>query len=92
MGYKSPNIGSNHSYPTYNPITLTYQTLLFCRVPINSIFGFIITNLQKVGFGRLRLGFGKGGGSGALSSLEEFCERSLLQELHRVVMLVSIGL
>ena len=31
-------------------------------------------------------------GSGALSGLEEFCERSLLQELHRVVMLVSIGL
>ena len=34
--------------------TLTYQTLLFCRVPINPILGFIIRTYQKVGFGRLR--------------------------------------
>ena len=36
--------------------TLTYQTLLFCRVPVNSILGFIIRTCKKVGlgFGRLR--------------------------------------
>ena len=34
--------------------TLTYQTLLFCRVPINPILGFIIRTYKKVGFGRLR--------------------------------------
>ena len=33
--------------------TLTYQNLLFCRVPINSILGFIIGAYKKVGFGRL---------------------------------------
>ena len=34
--------------------TLTYQNLLFCRVRINSIFGFIIRTYKKVGFGSLR--------------------------------------
>ena len=34
--------------------TLTYQNLLFCRVPINSILGCIIRTYKKVGFGRLR--------------------------------------
>ena len=37
--------------------SLTYQTLQalpFCRVPINSILGFIIRTYEKVGFGRLR--------------------------------------
>ena len=34
--------------------TLTYQNLLFCRVPINSILGFIIRTYKKVGFGSLR--------------------------------------
>ena len=34
--------------------TLTYQNLLFCRVPINSILGLIIRSHKKVGFGRLR--------------------------------------
>ena len=29
---------------------LTYQNLPFCRVPINSIFGFIIRTYKKVGF------------------------------------------
>ena len=32
----------------------TYQNLLFCRVPINSILGFIIRTHRKIGFGRLR--------------------------------------
>ena len=31
--------------------TLTYQTLLFGRVPINPILGFIIRTYKKVGFG-----------------------------------------
>ena len=34
--------------------TLTHQNLLFSRVPINSILGFIIRTDKKVGFGRLR--------------------------------------
>ena len=34
--------------------TLTYQNLLFCRVPMNSILGFIIGTYKKVGFGSLR--------------------------------------
>ena len=34
--------------------TLTYQNLLFCRAPINSILGFIIGTYKKVGFGSLR--------------------------------------
>ena len=34
--------------------TLNYQNLLSCRVPINSILGFIIRTYKKVGFGRLR--------------------------------------
>ena len=34
--------------------TLTYQNLLFCRVPINSILGFIIRTYKKVGYGSLR--------------------------------------
>ena len=34
--------------------TLTYQNLLFCRVPINSILGFIIRTYKKVRFGSLR--------------------------------------
>ena len=34
--------------------TLTYQNLLFCRVPINSILGLIIRTYKKVGFGSLR--------------------------------------
>ena len=34
--------------------TLTYQNLLFCRVPINPILGFIIRTYKKEGFGRLR--------------------------------------
>ena len=33
--------------------TLTYQNLLFCRVPINSILGFIIRTYKKVGYGSL---------------------------------------
>ena len=36
-----------------NP-TLSYQNLLFCRAPINSILGFIITTYKKVGYGSLR--------------------------------------
>ena len=35
-------------------LALTYQNLLFCRVPINSILRFIIRTCKKVGFGRLR--------------------------------------
>ena len=38
----------------YHTPTLTYQNLLFCRVPINSILGCIIRTYKKVGFGRLR--------------------------------------
>ena len=37
--------------------TLTYQNLLFCRVPVNSILGCIIRTYgtcKKVGFGSLR--------------------------------------
>ena len=34
--------------------TLTYQNLLCCRVPINSILGSIIRTYKKVGFGSLR--------------------------------------
>ena len=34
--------------------TLTYQNLLFCRVPINSILGFTIRTYKKVGFGSLK--------------------------------------
>ena len=34
--------------------TLTYQNLLFCRVLINCILGFIIRTYKKVGFGSLR--------------------------------------
>ena len=37
--------------------TLTYQNLLVCRVPINSIFGFKIRTYKKVGFGSLRYAF-----------------------------------
>ena len=33
---------------------ITYQTLLFWRVPINSIFEFITRTYKKVGFGRLK--------------------------------------
>ena len=40
------------SLPHYS--TLTYQNLLFCRAPMNSILGFILRTSQKVGFGRLR--------------------------------------
>ena len=36
-----------------NP-TLTYQNLLFCRVPIKSLLGSILRTYKKVGFGRLR--------------------------------------
>ena len=36
-----------------NP-TSAYQNLLFGRVPINSILGFIVRTYKKVGFGRLR--------------------------------------
>ena len=35
-------------------ITLTLQNLLFCRVPIKFILGFIIRTYKKVGFGRSR--------------------------------------
>ena len=35
-------------------ITLAYQNLLFCRVPINSILGFIVRTYKEVGFGSLR--------------------------------------
>ena len=35
--------------------TLTYQNLLFCRVPINSMLGFIIRTYKKVGFGRFQV-------------------------------------
>ena len=56
----SPNPQTPESLPkalnpklkVLNP-TLTHQNLLFCRVPINSILGFIIRN-KKVGFGSLR--------------------------------------
>ena len=34
--------------------TLTYQNLLFCRIPINPILGFIIRTYKKVGFSRSR--------------------------------------
>ena len=34
--------------------TLTHQNLLFCRVPIDPILGFLIRTYKKVGFGRLR--------------------------------------
>ena len=34
--------------------TLTYQNLLFCRVRIDSILGFIVRTYKKVGFGSLR--------------------------------------
>ena len=34
--------------------TLTHQNLLFCRVPMNSILGFIVRTSKKVGFGGLR--------------------------------------
>ena len=34
--------------------TLTYQNLLFCRVPIKSILGFTIRTYKKVGFGSFR--------------------------------------
>ena len=34
--------------------TLAYQNLLFCRVPINSILGFIIRTYKNVGFCSLR--------------------------------------
>ena len=33
--------------------TLTYQNLLFCRFPINSILGCILRTYEKVGYGRL---------------------------------------
>ena len=33
-------------------LTLTYQNLLLCRFPINSIFVLIIGLHKKVGFGR----------------------------------------
>ena len=36
--------------------TLTYQNLLFCRVPIKSILGFIIRTYKKVGYGSLGIG------------------------------------
>ena len=36
--------------PTDFGFALTYQNLLFCRVPINSILGFIIRTYKKVGF------------------------------------------
>ena len=35
-------------------LTLIYQNLLFCRVPIISILGLIISTYKKVGFGSLR--------------------------------------
>ena len=35
-------------------VTLTYQNLLFCRVPIISILGLIIRTYNKVGLGSLR--------------------------------------
>ena len=34
--------------------TLSYHNLLLCRVPINSILGFIIRTYKKVGYGSLR--------------------------------------
>ena len=36
---------------------MTYQNLLFCRVLINSILGFIIRTYKKVGFGSFKVGF-----------------------------------
>ena len=44
---ESPKLLSVHS------ASLTYQNLLFCRVPIKSILGFIIRTYKNVGFGRL---------------------------------------
>ena len=35
-------------------LPLTYQNLLFCRVPINSILGFIIRTYKNAGYGSLR--------------------------------------
>ena len=34
--------------PSKGDPTLTYQNLLFCRVPINSVVGFIIRTYKKV--------------------------------------------
>ena len=41
-------------YSIVSLTTLTYQNLLFCRVPINSILRFIIRTYKKVGYGSLR--------------------------------------
>ena len=48
---RSPNNLEQGFGPHYT--TLTYQNLLFCRVPINPIIGFIIRNYKKVGFASL---------------------------------------
>ena len=40
--------------PSIRYDTLTKQNLLFCRVPMNFILGFIIGTYKKVGFGSLR--------------------------------------
>ena len=42
--------------------SLTYQNLLFCRVPIISKLGLIVRTYKKVGFGSLRLGSRKRSG------------------------------
>ena len=39
---------------SYVDITLSYQNLLVCRVPMNSILGFIMRTYKKVGYGSVR--------------------------------------
>ena len=36
------------------PYTFTYRNLTFCRVPMNSLLGFVIRTYKKVGFGSFR--------------------------------------
>ena len=43
-----------NSIGSYSAPTFTYQTLLFCRAPINPILGSMTRNLQKRGFSRSR--------------------------------------
>ena len=47
-------IGADAQSPHGPNPTFTYQNLLFCRVPINPILGFVIRTYKKEGFGRLR--------------------------------------
>ena len=47
------NYGIGLGLDPSNPASI-YQNLHFCRVPINSILGFIITTYKQVGYGSLR--------------------------------------